>query len=80
MRINSLVILSIEKKEKKSFEKKENPKEKRKKSMHAVEMKEYKGENPQIPLRSDDDNIEEVKTRQKKKTLEKFITQINRGS
>jgi len=73
-------ILSIEKKEKKSFEKKENPKEKRKKSMHAVEMKEYKGENPQIPLRSDDDNIEEVKTRQKKKTLEKFITQINRGS
>ena len=67
--------------EKKSFDKKESTKEKPKKSLNLNEKQESKGENPQVPSKSDEGgNLEEVITRKKKKTLEKFITQINRGT
>lgn len=44
-------------------------------------VKQKQHENPQIPAVEMENNIdiENVKTREKKKTLEKFITQINRG-
>ena len=61
---------SIENKE----EKRKEPKEKKRKTKE--EIKNEKSSNGIIYFNNDG---EEVKTREKKKTLEKFITQINRG-
>lgn len=56
---------------------------KKEKKIYGTPKKQTKiEENPQIPLYSETLNSnydEEIKTREKKKTLEKFITQINRG-
>lgn len=59
---------------------KEKPKKNIKVTNDKVETKESKAENPQIPTKCEQyEEEEEIKTREKKKTLEKFITQINRG-
>lgn len=72
----------IEKKHKKQMSSNQKTIKKEEKKNYDVSKQPKLEENPQIPLCNETlntNNSEEIKTREKKKTLEKFITQINRG-